>query len=559
MHPAPRTSLLVILLALLFGCDGIIMDPGSSPGGGGSGRGGGGGGTGALDKPDVPVSGPRRLSRAELDNTLRDLLGSDSRLGTTHLPEDNQEREGMFLHWPFDNAYPKQKADRILVLAIETIAQTAAEELIADSVRREALVPCEPTGADDTACLRELVTDFGRLAFRRPLAPEEVDNFMRLAPYAAEAGDFWFGVKIVLQAMLQSPDFLYRVEIGSPAPDADGVHILDDYEIAARMSYLLWGSTPDRWLLDLADAGGLASSDDRREAARRMLEDERAVAQVDRFHALWLGYNQLPHAAELTTAMREETHALLRRVIFDEDLPYMEIFRFPETHVSDSLAAHYGLPEPDGAAGWIPYGDGRGGILSHGSVLSGFSTGGDTSVTRRGVFVRERLMCQLIPPPPPDVNADELPEAHCKSEVVEIHQRGGCGSCHQYMDPIGWGLENYDLAGRFREHDEGKPECAIDGDGEIADIGSFRGPGELGELLVDEGSLEACAIRQVVRFAVGREERAEDQGFIEELVEQHRGAGWTFRELLVDIVASEWFAQVRRDEQLTTTSTGTEG
>lgn len=556
MKPAPRTALLVMLLAFALGCEGIIADPRGGPGGGSGG--GGGGVTGTLDKPAVPVSGPRRLSRAELDNTLRDLLGSESRLGTTHLPEDNQEREGLFLHWPFDNAYPKQKADRILVLAVEAIAQNATDDLATDPARLQSLVPCEPTGADDAACLRELVVDFGRLAFRRPLSPPEVDNFMRLAPLAAEAGDFWFGVRVVIRAMLQSPDFLYRVEIGSPEPEEEGLHRLDDYEIASRLSYLLWASTPDRWLLDLAGAGGLSSSEDRMEAARRMLDDERALAQVDRFHALWLGYNQLPHSAELTQAMREETHALLRRVVFEEDLPYMEIFRFPETHVSDSLAAHYGLPDPEGEAGWVPYDDGRGGILSHGSVLSGFSTGGDTSVTRRGVFVRERLMCQFIPPPPPDVNADDLPDTHCKSEMVEVHQRGGCGSCHKYMDPIGWGLENYDLAGRFREHDEGKPECAIDGAGEITDIGDFTGPGALGELLVDEGSLEDCAIRQVVRFAIGREERREDQAFIGELVERHSGGAWTFRELLLDIVASEWFALVRRDEQLTTSPSITE-
>ncbi len=481
---------------------------------------------------------------------MTDLVAVPEQLATTHLPEDDQEREGMFLHWPFDNAYPLQRADNVMVSGYETIADAVAAHVTSDGAVVGSLVPCSPSGPGDTLCLRSFVEDFGLLAFRRPLESEEVDRFMTLAPLAEEAGDFEFGVGLVIRAMLQSPDFLYRVEIGTPVPGMTDVYVLNGFEIATRMSYLLWGSTPDRWLLDLASSGELETAEGRAAAAADMLDDPRALNQMDRFHAQWLGYNTLFHSPELTEAMREETRALIERVVFEEDLPYLDLFRMGETYVSAELAEHYGLPAPDGDAGWVSYdGTGRGGILGHGAVLSGFSTGGDTSVTRRGIFVRERLLCTTLPPPPPNVNADDIPETHCKSEEVEAHQQGACGSCHNQMDPIGWGLENYDLAGQFRAHDPGKPECPIDGAGELPGYGEFSGPAELGQLLTDGDELEACIIRQVVRYTMGREETDDDEAFIGELVEQRAGTAWGLRDLLIDLVASDRFALTRRNEE----------
>jgi len=541
----------VAVAALALGCNGYITDAGGAGGSGGSGP--GGSIVGADGEPlvpeDIPFAGARRLSRVELDNTLYDLVGSPEQLAATHLPEDDQEREGMFLHWPFDNAYPSQRADQVTVSAFETIADAAAAYVATDGAVMGSLVPCTASGADDTVCLRSFVQDFGLLAFRRPLDSTEVDRFMTLAPLAAEADDFDFGVELVIRAMLQSPDFLYRVELGTPVPGLTDVYRLNGYEIATRMSYLLWGTSPDAWLLGLAETGELESPDGRANAAREMLEDPRALTQVDRFHAQWLGYNTLFHAPELTRAMRDETRSLIERVVFDEDLPYMELFRMDETRVSAMLAEHYELPAPDGEEGWVSYGDsGRGGILSHGAVLSAFATGGDTSVTRRGIFVRERLLCSVLPPPPPNVNADDIPETHCKSEEVEAHQQGACAGCHAQMDPIGWGLENFDLEGRFRAHDPEKPECPIDGAGELPGYGDFTGPAQLGELLIEGGELESCAIRQVVRYAMGREELEEDLAFVDELVSERAGTDWGLRDLLIDVVASDRFGLTRRNE-----------
>ncbi|MEM9189213.1 MAG: DUF1592 domain-containing protein [Myxococcota bacterium] len=534
-------------MAALVGCNGVYdaldsSEPGfDQPPRSSSGK--------ILGPEDIPLSAARRLSRAELDQTLFDLLGNPSRLGSANLPEDNQEREGLFLHWPFDNVYPLQTTDRVLVQAFETLASTAAQELVSDEEQRARIVGCEPTSATDEACLLGFIRDFGRRAFRRPLTDAEVDNYFRLQMFAEETGEFYVAVRAIVTAMLQAPDFLYRVEVGTEVPGLDGVYRLDDYEIATRMSYFLLGTTPPTWLLDQADAGLLRTPDEREVAARRLLEDPQALNQVDRFHSMWLGYGSLPHSPELTTAMRNETRALLERVIFEEDRPYLDLFRIDETYVDTMLAEHYGLPAPMEES-WVSYGDsGRSGILSHGSVLSAFATASDTSVTKRGVFVRERLMCQEIPPPPPTVNVDDLPETNCKSELIEVHQMGACGGCHSLMDPIGWGLENYDSAGVFRLHDTDKPECEIAGDGEIVMVGTFRGPGELGTLLVEDGSLEGCAVRQVVRFAFGREETAEDEAFIEEVVSRRRGSGWSYVDLVVGLVASDRFA-LRREREM---------
>ncbi len=538
-----RFALITALVASLA-CQGVIGDAGGPRADDDPSR------PGATKDPleTVAVSNARRLSREELDNAIGSLLYTNRRYASELLPEDDQEREGFFLHWPFDNRYTHQRSEKVLIQAYESLAREAALELLADSERLAQVVPCEPSGAEDAMCFETFVRTFGRRAFRRPLDNEEVARFMPLFAEAAEDNDFFSAVDVTVRAFLQSPDFLYRVELGSPVDDHDGVRALDGYEIATRMAFFLWGTGPDEELLDLAADGTLESAEDRRNVAAMMLDAPEALDQVERFHAQWLGFRQLPHSPELTTSMRLETRALLERTIFTEDAPYMDVFRSSDTYIDERLAEHYDMPSPGDEPGFVDYVDpARGGVLSHGTVLGAFNTGGDTSTTRRGVFVRERLMCQVIPPPPPTVNVDDLPETECKSELLEVHQQGACGGCHALMDPVGWGLENFDLAGQYREHDDGNPDCAIDGMGELDGM-AFRGPRELAGLLIASGDLDACAVLQVLRFALGREEQPEDEAFIDELTEPRVGRDWSFRELLIDIVANERFAYVREDE-----------
>jgi hypothetical protein len=217
------------------------------------------------------------------------------------------------------------------------------------------------------------------------------------------------------------------------------------------------------------------------------------------------------------------------------------------------LAAHYGLPVPGGEEPrWIDYGaDERRGLLSHGAFLSVAASIADTSPTKRGKLVRRRLMCQDVPPPPPDVNVDEAPQSPdspCKWDAYAVHREtgGACTNCHALMDPIGFGLEAYDRAGAFREHEADLPECAITGDGDLDGV-AFHGPAQLAERLIESGTLDACAVTHVIRFAIGRELDDDDFTMQQALVETFRADDHHFDALVLELVGAEAFGY-RREE-----------
>ncbi|MBA2662420.1 MAG: DUF1592 domain-containing protein [Bradymonadaceae bacterium] len=487
----------------------------------------------------VAFSGARRLSRDEYDNTLRDLLEDGTRPGALLLPEDSVD--------PFDNDYRTQYASMTLIEAVEALADSASERLLADTARRDRIVGCSPRGPDDAVCMRRFIETFGRRAMRRALRPVEVERFLALQSFAVEDNNFYSAVDLVVRAMLQQPEFLYRVERGIAVEGRPGVFRLNHWEMASRLSYLLWGTKPDDWVLDLASEAKLGTSEEIRAAATRMLEDPRAVARVERFHAMWLGYHQIPHPTELATALRAESDALVRRVIFEEKRSWLDLFRVEETFVGDYLVEHYGLSAPSAPAPrWVAYGDsGRRGILSHGSFLSVAAKFDDTSPTQRGLLIRNRLMCEEIEPPPPTVDVDQQPHhetSPCKADAYAGYMQSGCGSCHGQMDPIGFGLENYDRAGRYRAHDNGYPECAIEGSGELIGIGGFKGPAELGQVLIDNDVVDRCLVTQVFRFAMGQRETKDDEALIDALHKKFRDKGYLFDELLLDFVTMESFS-----------------
>ena len=491
--------------------------------------------------PDISAVGMRRLSAHEYDRTVFDLVGDDEVGAGAAFPPD--------LRTPFDNDYPGQIPSRTLVEAAESLATQVVQRLQADTSRFEQLVECDP---DDPACVDAFVRRFGRRALRRPVSDEEAAELVELAAGYAEAeGDGYAGIAVVVRELLQDVEFLYRVEIGTEEEDQPGVFRLTPFELATRLSYLIRGTTPSDALLDAADNGELDSPEEVVAAAQDLLDSPRARAQIDRFHAMWLGYDQLQHAPEISTAMRTETRALLDRVIFDDQRPWLELFLADETYVSDELAAHYGLPLPGSADPvWIDYSDqGRRGLLSHGSFLSVAHDVGDTSPVRRGLHVLRRLTCQDVPPPPPDAGA-ELPEvpSDCRLDQLNVHAEGSCAGCHQLFDPIGFGLEQYDVAGRFRTHEEGKPECGLDGEGELYGVGAFNGPAELGERLVESGLLDTCAVEHLYQYALGREVSDDDLPIVDELAEDFRDSEHRFDTLIIELVSQDAFFFRRNDE-----------
>jgi len=499
----------------------------------------------------VSESVSRRLSRAELDRTLLDLLGDDTKPASMRLEED--------VFTPYDTDWSTQHASQALIESFEVVAEDVAARFVADPARRAMLVPCTPASAGDEACFRQFVESFGRRAFRRALTPDEIDAYLPLLSFATEdnayvAHDFYTAVALVVRAVLQDPEFLYLIEVGRPTLTPE-VYALTDNELASRMAYLLWGTIPDDALLAEAQAGRLTDPVSRRAAAERMLGDARARSQMRRFHSLWLGYRAIPNDPMLIAAFERETGALVDRAVFDSGSYVETLFRSPETYLDTFLAGHYGLTAPAGGEGWAPYGDsGRSGILSHGSVLAAFSKFNDTSPTQRGIFVRTRLLCESVPPPPPTVMVDQPPTGDgtsaCKLDRYTLHRESSssCSGCHSQMDPIGFGLEQYDIAGRFRTHDDGHPECPIDGAGELPPYGTFSGPAELATKLIDSGQLEPCIVQQYLAFAIGRAPLSAtdiEEQIRTDLVGKLQASGGSFEELVLSYIESDAFAHRR--------------
>src|SRR6185436_10743520 len=336
-------------------------EAGSAAGGAGgraAGTGGMGGG-GPINNmvPPTPVPGVmgddsltfasavRRLTRSELRQTILDLVGVDMAAELAKFPEDYAEANDVFA---FDNKYSLQQPSAALVEAAKNLADTVGAAVLADGALAARLVPCVPKGAGDDACLRGFVTSFGRRALRRPLSATEVDAYVaKFRPFAVEANAFNKGVSLVVRALLQDVEFLYRVEIGQPVAGTPGLARLGGYEMASRLSYFLWGTLPDDALLDAAGAGErLQTPAAVKQAATRMLADPRARRGVDRFHAMWMGFERQPPAPPFGASMLAESRALIERVIFEDRRPWLDLFRATESYLDPALAEHYGLPRP---------------------------------------------------------------------------------------------------------------------------------------------------------------------------------------------------------------------
>jgi hypothetical protein len=530
---------LALSLLLLTGCEGAIEDPARAPPLNPVTT-----GPQAAGPKAIAQSGLRRLTSSEYDLTLNDLLQDPAASSALRLPATQYD--------PFDNDFTTQYPSQSLIEGAEALASDASQRLLADPARRDAIVGCTPSGPDDAQCFTQFITSFGRRALRRSLTPDEVTAYRAFQDEAVMAGDFYVAVDMVIRAMLQDPRFLYRVEIGAPVASDPTLLALDGPELASRLSYFLWGSMPADWLLDLAEGGQLATPEQLRSAAQTALMDPRASDRIGRFHALWLGYDTLPFDASLSLAMRTESDELINRVIFSEHRPWQDLFRFTETFVNDTLATHYGLTPPGSASGtWVSYGTtGRQGILSQGAFLSNGAKFGDTSPTQRGLAVRRRLLCQEIPPPPPGVNVDApVPAtgtAVCKVDRYKAHSAGGCASCHGQMDPIGFGLENYDQEGRYRATDNGDASCTITGDGTLLGVGDFNGPKGLEDLLLTSSQFSQCAVTQVFRFAFGHKTLdTDDTRVVQQLSTQVGTGDFRFDALVLDLVASDAFMNVR--------------
>lgn len=524
------------------------LPPGESGGGTADSDDGADDSGGQAEEPEVPQlvarSGMRRLTRVEFVDTVADLTGVVVD-GATSLPSDDL--------LPFDNDYTVQAESASLIVAVESLATEVADAVIGDPQRWAAIVPCAADAVDE-ACFDSFVRSFGRRALRRPISDEEAARWADwMLDEADAAGDPSLAISTALRVFMQHPEFLYRIDSGEQAPGDAEIVRLDDWAVASRLSFLLWGVGPDDALLDAADEGRLGTPADIEVEALRMLADERAKVRVQRFHAMWMGYEVMAIGGDLGDAMRAETGALINRVVFDEERPWQELFRSSETYVDDVLAEHYGIEAPDNPTGdWVDYGEsGRAGVLSHGTFLSNGFKDGDTSPIVRGQVISTMLLCLEVPEPPPNVPPPpEHEEGACKIDEAAAHlTQASCAGCHAMLDTLGFGLENYDEFGQWRAHDVGKPECVIEGEGEVPGVGSFNGPGELGVLIADSELLNACLAKQAYRFAVGRTELDEvDNALIERTREALGDGDFEFKQLLLQHVTDPAFGFARHTE-----------
>ncbi|MFO0726189.1 MAG: DUF1588 domain-containing protein [Myxococcota bacterium] len=544
-----RSRILPLVSLLLASCTARIGETPLGPGGSGADGGATAGGDGGAVTGHFVASltGARRLSRAELQNSMHDLFGDDSSaLG--HLSEDS--------YTPYDNSYRTQMASSALIDSLAAMADDVATRTLADAQKRGRIMSCTPTGPGDAACFRTIISTVGRRAFRRPLTEAEIVDYLSLQAYATEDNpyvpkSFDTAVSLLLQAILQDPEFLYRIEAGTPGPEADVV-TLSHFELATRLSYLLLGTGPDDALIADAEASRLDEAG-LTAAANRLLADPRAKDQLHRFHSMWLGYRAIPGTAQLVQAFQRETSALLDRVIFEDKRSYLDVFRSDQTYVDDFLADNYGLPHPSGGMGWVTYpaDSHRAGLLSHGTVLAAFSKFTDTSPTQRGILVKNRLLCQTIAPPPPTVMADKPPgegTTACKKDRYLTHEQvQSCANCHGQIDPIGFGLENFDVAGRFRTHDDGKPECVIDGAGTLPGFGTFSGPAELSQKLIDTNTLDACALQQWMTFAIGHPLDDADRLQLDQLLQSFRADDHKLDQLMLEYIKHPAFRLAKKE------------
>ncbi|MBX5481710.1 MAG: DUF1592 domain-containing protein [Myxococcaceae bacterium] len=496
--------------------------------------------------PDAPL---RRLTRDEYDHTVRDLLGDTSRPARAFPPDS--EGNG------FDNQASSQEASPALV---EAYADAA--EALAARADLASLLPCSPADIGPEACGRAFIQHFGRRAFRRPLTADEQSRFEALFDDVRSAEGFDAAARTVIEVMLQAPQFLYRIELGgAPAEDTARVR-LTGYELASRLSYFLWSSMPDDALLDAAARGELDTPEGIEAQARRMLADDRAREMVRRFAVQWLGLSHFddvakdpvryPDFAAVKPLMQQEAALFVEHLSLDGTGDASRLFTAESTWANDALAQYYGLPPVSGEAfrEVSLKKNARVGLLTLGAVLSQYGKFDQSSPVLRGKFVRERLLCQSLPPPPGNVVLDlPPPSTSTTRERYKAHAANpACSGCHALLEPVGFGLEHFDGAGRFRTEENG---YRVDAHGEVISAGDLDGPfegaGELSERLGQSRQVKQCLARQWFRFAVGRGETtsAPDQCALKRVDAAFAASGYDVRELLVAITLTDAFAYRR--------------
>ncbi|MBL8952985.1 MAG: DUF1592 domain-containing protein [Myxococcaceae bacterium] len=498
------------------------------------------------------------MTRFEYDNTIRDLLGDD----THPAAEFGAEEEALGFN---NNAQALSTSSALVDKHFAAASGIAAR--LTSNLGRLTWYSCAPATQGDRVCAEQFLKAFGARAYRRPLTAEEEAELFAIYDRGATIGGldgttpltpFVAGLRLAVESVLISPDFLYRVELPAPSPDAGVPVRLDSHALASRLSYLLWASQPDEALKLAADKGELSTPEQVRAAARRMLLDPRARAVVSEFHQQWLDFDRIANVGKAASvyprwstahagSMHAETRAFVEHVVFDGEGTYDALLTAPYTFVDARLAELYGLPAPMGGAAMnkVPLDPKqRGGLLTQGSLLTLNAHSNQTSPVHRGKLVREAFLCEVLAAPPPEVMItvpEPNPNSTARERFREHSDNAACSACHRLMDPLGFGFESFDGIGVHRDTEANLP---IDASGHIygTDVaGPFTGVPGLAKKLSLSAQARRCYVKQWFRFAHGRGEQAADACTLERLEKSFTEDGRDVKKLLEEITQSDAF------------------
>jgi hypothetical protein len=455
------------------------------------------------------------------------------------------------------------------VQTIQSVASSVAKQVM-NVENRQHLVACRPESIDgpDQTCATQFISKVGRLLFRRALSDEEVATYVEYANAAAQELDgkesegtkldgFYAGLEVVLEGLLLHPEVLFIIESAEPDPDNPEQMRLNAYSLASRLSFFLWNASPDDELLAAAESGYLHSPGGVERAVDRMLESPRLIEGMRAFFDDMLVFDEFKTLAkdptiypEFTSVTAQDAREQTLRTIIDHTLnqgkDYRDLFTSRSTYMSPALAILYGVPAQPG---WTPYtfpeDSPRAGLLTQVSFLALTSHPGRSSVTLRGMALRERFLCQTVPEPPPGIDFSVLtnPDAHYPTQRMRVAahlETPSCAGCHRITDPIGLSLEQFDGAGAYRLTENGAP---IDATGSL-DGFEFDGAIGLGEALSQNPELPRCLVRRVYSYATGGPPDNDARPALSYFNEEFAAQGYQLRNLLRTIALSKAFSLI---------------
>ena len=537
-----RGAVVVLAVNLLVsGCAGnVVGSLGAHDGAGGAPNGGAsnaGGGPFIGNTDVLEPTGLHRLNGEEYDTTVRDLLNTKLSFKAKFLNDEFANG--------FDNNASALSMTRPRLQGFQLAAEALADELTADgSQTLSTLAPCTG-GTAQKACLTNFVGRFSARAWRRPSTQAEVSKVV--ADASASGGTYAAQVKLATTAILMSPYFLYRVEIGEGREDG----LLNPYELASRLSYFLWSSTPDDELTAAAADGSLLRDEVLDAQVTRMLSDRKAEAFSDRFAGMWLGVRQaeafLPDKtvfpdfdAELQASAVAQTKATFNDLIAGK-MAFHELFDGNTTYINDRLAKHYDMPAPNSTVLVKVAAGKRRGVLTQAGVLMGQSLPDRTSLVHRGAFLLQNVLCATPPGAPPNVPAlqESNPNAKTQRQRLEVHATvPSCAVCHNLIDPYGFVLESYDATGTFRTLDNGG---VIDTSAQLPDGTKVADVDELSAIFAKSPAVSSCLVQKVSTYAIGRTLTSADAAHVNKLHADLLKDGQRVDHLLHKLVLSPLF------------------